>query len=149
MSSSRSAGTFRICLAASGGGHVRQLLDLREVWSQHDYFFVTEDTALGETLAREHRTHFLPHFAWGQAKHGKPFRMLGLAFVSFFRSVSMLWRAAHVVWVESFARFDTPSLFGRLAGPLAHDLIIQSAKLASRYPRAKVFDPFRYLDGAP
>ena len=73
----------KICLAASGGGHVRQLLDLRPVWSEQDYFFVTEDTALGSALASDHPTHFVPHFAWGQAKLGAPFRMLGRAIRAF------------------------------------------------------------------
>ena len=164
---------FRICLAASGGGHVRQLLDLQQVWSRHDYFFVTEDTALGATLARDHRTHFVPHFAWGQAKLGAPFRMLGQAVVSLFRSLGVILRerpdlvistgagavifavfwarllGARVVVVESFARFEKPSLFGRIAAPLAHDMVVQSAKLAGAYPKAKVFDPLRMLDGKP
>jgi UDP-N-acetylglucosamine--N-acetylmuramyl-(pentapeptide) pyrophosphoryl-undecaprenol N-acetylglucosamine transferase len=51
--------------------------------------------------------------------------------------------------MESFARFENPSLFGRIAAPLAHDMVIQSAKLAGRYPRARVFDPLRMLDGVP
>lgn len=164
---------LRICLAASGGGHLRQLLDLQPVWSRHDYFFVTEDTALGRTLADEHRTHFVPHFAWGQAKLGAPFRMIGRAVSSFFRSFGFMLRerpdlvistgagavifpvlwgrlfGAHVLVIESFARFEGPSLFGRIASPFAHEVVVQSAKLASHYPRAKVFDPFRVLDSNP
>src|SRR6516165_6935795 len=57
------AGALRLCLAGSGGGHVRQILDLEPAWSGHDYFFLTEDTALGKSLALQHRTHFVPHFA--------------------------------------------------------------------------------------
>lgn len=164
---------LRICLAASGGGHVRQLLDLQTVWSQHDYFFVTEDTALGRTLADEHRTHFVPHFAWGQAKLGAPFRMIGRAVSSFFRSLGFMLRerpdlvistgagavifpvlwgrllGAHVLVIESFARFEGPSLFGRIASRFAHDVVVQSAKLSAYYPRAKVFDPFRLLESDP
>jgi UDP-N-acetylglucosamine--N-acetylmuramyl-(pentapeptide) pyrophosphoryl-undecaprenol N-acetylglucosamine transferase len=164
---------LRICLAASGGGHLRQLLDLESVWGKCDHFFVTEDTALGRTLSREHRTHFVPHFAWGQAKMGAPWRMAGRALASFIRSAGIMLRerpdvvvstgagavifavlwgrllGAHVVVVESFARFEQPSLFGRMAAPLANDLVVQSAKLAAHYPRAKVFDPFRLLDKAP
>jgi UDP-N-acetylglucosamine transferase subunit ALG13 len=167
------AGRLRICLAASGGGHVRQLLDLQPVWSRHDHFFVTEDTALGRTLARDHRTHFVPHFAWGQAKLGAPFRMVARAVASFFRSAGFMLRerpdlvistgagavifpvlwgrltGARVIVIESFARFESPSLFGRIAGPLAHDMVVQSARLAPRYPRAQVFDPFRMLGGDP
>ena len=164
------SGRLRICLAASGGGHVRQLLDLKPAWSRHDYFFVTEDTALGQTLATEHRTHFVPHFAWGQARLGAPFRMLAKAFVSCFKSLGFMLRerpdlvistgagavifpvlwgrlfGARVLVIESFARFEGPSLFGRIASPFAHDIVVQSAKLAAYYPRANVFDPFRMLD---
>src|SRR5690348_13861068 len=88
----RTSARRRICLAASGGGHVRQLLDLEPVWSEHDYFFVTEDTALGRTLAEQHRTFFLPHFAWGQAKQGAVLKMLWRAFQSFFRSAAIIRR---------------------------------------------------------
>jgi UDP-N-acetylglucosamine transferase subunit ALG13 len=96
--------------------------------------------------------------------------MLAGAFVSFFRSASVMMRerpttiistgagavyfaviwakllGARVIVVESFARFDRPSLFGRLAAPLADELIVQSAKLKASYPAAKVFDPLRMLD---
>ena len=162
---------LRLCLAASGGGHVRQLLDLQAVWSPYDHFFMTEDTALGATLAKSHRTYFLPHYAWGQAKLGAPLRMLWRAIKSFVRSAQVILRerpdaiistgagavffpvlwarllGARVVVIESFARFEKPSLFGRMAGPLAHELIAQSAQLAAQYPRAKIFDPFRKIDG--
>lgn len=162
---------LKVCLAASGGGHVRQLLDLEPVWSRHDHFFITEDTALGESLAKQRRTYFVPHFAWGQAKLGAPFRMAAAGVASFFRSASYMLRerpdvivssgagavffavvwarltGAHVVVMESFARFNGPSLFGRLAAPLAHDMVVQSKNLSAFYPKAKVFDPFRRLDG--
>ena len=165
------AGSLKICLAASGGGHVRQLLDLEPVWSRHRYFFVTEDTALGRTLSEKHPTNFLPHFAWGQAKQGAVLTMLSRAFASFFRSAgiilrekpdvlittgagaiifSVIWArltGAKVIIIESFARFDRPSLFGRLASPLAHHFIAQSPKLAGFYPKARIFDPLRMIDG--
>ncbi len=163
----------KVCLAASGGGHVRQLLDLQPVWSEHDYFFVTEDTALGHTLGQDHPTHFVPHFAWGQAKLGAPFRMLRSAFVSLVRSAriigrerpevlittgagavfpTLLWAklfGARVVMIESFARFEKPSLFGRIASRFADDIVVQSAKLDGYYPGAHVFDPLKMLDTPP
>ena len=166
-------GPLRICLAASGGGHVRQLLDLQPVWSAGDHFFITEDTALGRSLSSDHRTYFVPHFAWGQAKLGAPFRMLGRAMTSFITSAKIMLRekpdvvistgagavifavlwgrliGARVIVVESFARFEKPSLFGRMAAPLAHDMVVQSQKVAHAYPKAQVFDPLRMLDGTP
>ena len=164
---------LRVCLAASGGGHVRQLLDLQDVWSDHDAFFVTEDTALGRTLSDQHRTHFVPHFAWGQARLGAPFRMIGRAVSSFIQCATIMRRerpdvilttgagavifavfwarllGARVVVIESFARFEGPSLFGRMASRLAHHMVVQSPKLAAYYPNAEVFDPLRMLDTPP
>ena len=164
------ASNLRIALAASGGGHLRQLLDLQPVWAKHQYFFVTEDTALGRTLGEEHPTRFLPHFAWGQAKQGAVLRMLGRAITSFFRSGAImlrerpdvlittgagavyfpvLWARAlgtKVIAIESFARFERPSLFGRLTAPVANHFIIQSPKVAPWYPKARIFDPLVLLD---
>lgn len=175
MPSSIDAGTtaprLKLCLAASGGGHVRQLLDLEPAWSRHDAFFVTEDTALGHSVAAKHRTHFVSHVAVGQAKLGKPFTMIRAGIRNFVQSArailkerpdmvistgagavffAVLWArllGARVVVIDSFARFDQPSLFARIAAPFAHELVVQSAPLGRAFPRAHVFDPLRTLDG--
>lgn len=168
---SQSSRRARLCLAASGGGHVRQILDLEPLWQDHDHFVVTEETALGRSIAEKQPTRFVPHFALGQARLGSPLKML----VAAFRSMVASWRiiaderpdvvittgagsqlfialwarllGARVYLVDSFARFDAPSAFARLAGPLAHVRIAQSAKSAEHWPGAIVFDPFRLLGG--
>ena len=92
-------------------------------------------------LMRGSAARVVPHFAWGQAKLGAPFRMLGRAIAGTAKSLSIIARerpdvvistgagavffvvlfgrlfGAQVVVVESFARFERPSLFGRLAAP--------------------------------
>ncbi len=161
----------RICLAGSGGGHVRQILDLEPAWAGRDVFLVTENTALGRSLSEKHHTHLVAHVAWGQAKLGKPLRMLraGLSnAIASWRIVrrerpamvvttgagsmafTVLWArltGARVVLVDSFARFDAPSLFARLVGPLAHVRIAQSQQSARRWRGALMFDPFRRIEG--
>jgi len=160
---------LRVCLAASGGGHLRQLLDLQPFWSAHDYFFVTEDTALGQSLRETHPTHFVPHFGLGQARLGAPFKMLAGAIRNVFTTgalmlkmrpdlvvstgagavfFTVLWGrllGARIVVIESFARFEQPSVFGRMTKPLAHEFVVQSAALAAHYPQARLFDPFKML----
>lgn len=160
-----------ICLAASGGGHVRQILDLKPVWQDYPHFIVTEDTALGRSIAAEEETHFVPHFALGQARLGNRGAMLRGAWAS----ITASWRiirarrpdlfittgagsqlfvmifarmhGAKVVLVDSFARFRAPSAFARLAGRFAHIRIAQSAESARHWPGALVFDPFRVSAG--
>ncbi len=161
----------RICLAASGGGHVRQLLDLKPLWQDFDHFFVTEDTSLGRSIAADHECHFVPHVALGQARLGAPLRMLANAAVSLVRSFRivrrtrpdvvittgagsmifiLLWArlfGARIALVDSFARFERPSAFARLGGPLAHLRVAQSERSAALWRGARAFDPFRLIDG--
>ena len=162
---------FRLCLAGSGGGHVRQLLDLEPVWSAYDYFFVTEESALGESIARDHPARFVDHYSFGQIRLGKPMKALRAMIRNLAQSFeiirterpdvvlttgagAMFWVAllgrltgAKVILIDSFARFEAPSKFARLVKPFATDLVVQSEKLKARWPDALAFDPFRRLDG--
>jgi len=160
----------RLCLAGSGGGHVRQLLDLEPVWSAYDHFFLTEETALGRSLAAYGRVHFVAHVALGQGRLGAPLRMTLSGLKNLAQSAmaigrerpdivittgagsmffSVLWArllGARIIVIESFARFEGLSAFARIAGPLAHHKVVQSAGLASSWPDAAVFDPMKLLD---
>ena len=164
------APALRICLAASGGGHVRQLLDLEPVWSKYDHFFVTEETALGLSIGQTHRHYFIPHFAIGQLRLGALRTFLVAAIRNFWLSARIIVRerpdivlttGAGAIWftllwarlfgarclvIETFARFEKPSLFARWASPLAHQMILQSQLLKRYWPEARVFDPLRELD---
>ncbi len=163
----------RLCLAASGGGHLRQLLDLESVWGKRPHLIVTEDSALGRSLAEKHRVAFVAHYALGQARLGHPLRMLvgaarnlaqsarivlserpGIVLTTgagavFFTVLFARMLGARVVHIESFARFDRPSAFGRIAARFAHARIVQAAPLLDAWPDAKLFDPLRVLDEAP
>jgi UDP-N-acetylglucosamine transferase subunit ALG13 len=158
----------RICLAASGGGHLRQLLELQPAWSARDHFFITENTALGRSL--KGRVHFVPHVALGQGKLGHPLRMMAAAVHNLLRSstiilqerpnvvistgagstfFSILWAralGARVIIIESLARFRGLSAFSRVAGRLAHHRIVQAPGLIKFWPNAEVFDPLRILE---
>lgn len=162
--------TMRVALIASGGGHVRQLLDLEPLWSKIDYFFVTEDTALTRDIAKKHKAFFVTHVALGQAKLGKPIAMLRSAL----RNAREAWRimvrerpgviittgagscyfpvifgrlfGAKVILIDSFARFSGPSAFARIGGPLAHIRVAQSEDAGKNWPGSQVFDPFRQLE---
>jgi UDP-N-acetylglucosamine--N-acetylmuramyl-(pentapeptide) pyrophosphoryl-undecaprenol N-acetylglucosamine transferase len=161
---------LRICLAGSGGGHLRQLLDLEPVWSRFDHFFVTEDSAIGRDLAESHRVYFVPHYAVGQARLGRPDKLLRGGVSNWAQSVAIVRRerpdivittgaaavfgvaavaklvGAKLILIESFARFDGPSKFARIVRRLANETIVQSLPLKERWPEAHLFDPLRGLD---
>lgn len=164
---------MKICLAASGGGHMRQLLDLEPFWAGRDYVFVTEPTAMGESVAQRHPTEFVPHVALGQAKLGHPLVMVRSAianlaaswrivskhrpdlFIStgagsmFFTGLFAKLRGAKVIVIDSFARFEKPSAFARIAGPIADWRIAQSPVSAKAWRDAECHDPLVMLEGEP
>lgn len=164
---------MRIALIASGGGHVRQLLDLEGLWGSKDHFFITEDTALTRSIARDHRIYYVPHVALGQARLGKRFEMLKSGFRSVFRSLQIILRerpsivittgagssyfsvlfsrllGARVILIDSFARFHGPSAFARIVSPLTHVRIAQSATSGAKWAGSSVVDPFRMLEPRP
>lgn len=161
---------LRVCLAASGGGHLRQLLDLESVSSTHDAFYLTEDTPFSRSLTCNRRIHFVSHYAVGQAKQGLTFRMLLAAMRNFFQSLRIVLQekpdvfistgagsvffglilakllGAKIILIESFARFNHLSLFARGAAPFADYKVVQSTALLKYWPDAAVFDPLRILD---
>ncbi|MDT9598012.1 beta-1,4-glucuronosyltransferase WelK [Sphingosinicella rhizophila] len=160
---------LRICLAASGGGHLRQILDLAPFWERYDHYFVTEPTPLAESLAADHRVRTVPHFALGQAK----VQSTGVLIASAVRNLIAAWRhareerpdlvistgagsaffpvlfarlfGAKFVLIESFARVHRPSLFGRLARPFANKVVVQSAHLLDMWPNSELCDPLVLL----
>ncbi len=163
----------RVCLAGSGGGHVRQLVDLEPAVAGYDHFFVTEDSGFTRDLAGKARVRFVGHVALGQGRLGLPLRMIAAAIVNFFQSAVIVATerprvvittgagsvyftvllakliGAKVILIESFARFERLSAFARITGPLAQHKIVQSAALAPALPDAAVFDPMRIMDTPP
>src|SRR3546814_5840258 len=62
----------------------------------------------------------------------------------------MFWArlaGAEIILIDSFARFERPSLFARIAAPLAHHRIVQSKALGGYWPGTHIFDPLKLLEG--
>lgn len=153
----------KVCLACSGGGHLRQILLLKSVYQDLDHFFVTQKTPLAESAASEHRILYIPDVALGLLNRSP--RAWWAFLRNFFLSLNYLLRerpdviistgagailntlwlgrllGARLIFVETFAHTRTPSLTGRLVSPLAHLHIVQWPALAQRFPRAKVISP--------
>jgi UDP-N-acetylglucosamine transferase subunit ALG13 len=165
MSSSASRKRFKLCLAASGGGHLRQILDLQPYWKDKDFFILTEDTALSRGLNKDWKIRYVPHFAFGQAKLSGVFSIIvsscrnliktvqiladeapthvittGAGSVFFTVIIARLF-GAKIVLVESFARFNKPSLFFKLSSPFAQCQVVQAEPLQAFWPKAHLFDP--------
>lgn len=144
-------GPVDVLLVCSTGGHLLQLVALREAWEGRTRAWVTFDKSDARSLLRGEPV----AFAYGPTNRNIPnlLRNLRLArrLVAELRpkivvttgagvAVPFAWiarlRGAKVVYVESFTRIDGPSLSCRMIAPVAARIYAQWPELADSYRRA-------------
>lgn len=146
-----------LLLVCSTGGHLLQLLALREVWRDERRLWVTFDKSDAHVLLRgEPVVHaFGPTnrsfgvravvntlrnvvLAWRVVARTRPTVILttGAGVAVPFAWVGRL-RGARVVYVESFTRIDEPSLSCRLIAPVATRIYGQWPEFVEAVPRAR------------
>jgi hypothetical protein len=143
-----------VMLVCTAGGHLLQLWTLRDVWSGYRHAWVVashEGTDVASLLADED-----VHFAHSPADRSLKnlIRNLGLAWKLLRRArpdvilttgaavaVPFAWvarvRRIKVVYVESLARAERPSLSCRLIAPVATRLYVQWPELQPKLRRAR------------
>jgi len=143
---------LKICFAASSGGHLEEITRLAGVKAGRECFLITE-TGVFETGFCE-RVYYVNQINRKQATF--PFAFAGL----FFKSLCILRRERadcvitagalmgcvvafagklmrkKVIYIESFARVDSPSLTGRLMYPVADLFIVQWEEGLKFFPKA-------------
>ena len=143
----------KICFSASSGGHLEELLMLRPLMERYDSFIVTEKTAYTASLSgvrcryllqvnRKERA-FLPRMAVNAVRAllicltERPDVVVctgALATVP----LCLLARGmgAKLVFIESYAKVNTPTRTGKLLYRFAHRFYIQWPELREHYPAA-------------
>ena len=139
-------------MVASNGGHLLQLLQLRDEWPRARRHWVTFDKSdarsllAGEAVTYAHsptnrslrnliRNSLL---AMGLLHRLRPTAVIttGAGVAVPFCYLGRLF-GARVIYIESFSRVNAPSLTGRLVHPVAHDFFVQWPPLVSRYRKAR------------
>jgi beta-1,4-N-acetylglucosaminyltransferase len=138
----------KICLAASSGGHLAQLLTMQRIWRDCPRFFVTTTD-----LVRNKLTSHGNVYCVGESNRQHPFRVAR----SFLRCVDVLLRerpdiiistgasvgficcmigklmGAQVIWIDSITNVTRLSLSGRMVRHIADLFLVQWPELAERY----------------
>lgn len=142
---------MKLCLVASSGGHLLQLVSLRSAWEGEQRFWVTFSTEDARTVlegerifwayspTNRHMKNFFRNLwlAWRVLREERPDAVIstgaGVA-------VPFLWMGRlmgiRTVYVESISRIRDLSLSGKLVYPIVHRFFVQWENLISRYPRA-------------
>jgi UDP-N-acetylglucosamine:LPS N-acetylglucosamine transferase len=143
--------TLRICVGASAGGHMNQLLKLLEAsenWPQSPSFYVTTLEALAEKLAQKG-----PVYVIGECNRLHPLKALQV----FIRSLKIVMKerpdvvittgslplaivclsaklfGAKIVWIDSIANVERLSMSGQFTRHFADLLLTQWPELAGKY----------------
>jgi beta-1,4-N-acetylglucosaminyltransferase len=151
-------GRVQVLLVCTGGGHLLQLWSLRDAWAGYSHAWVVgsnegpdvESLLAGERVYLAHSPaarsvkNLVRNLALARRLLGRlrpdvvlttgaavavPFAWLGRA------------RGIRVVWVESLARVEHPSLSCRLVAPVADRVYVQWPELLSALPRARYAGP--------
>ena len=143
-----------VLLVCTAGGHLLQLWSMREAWSDYRRAWVvgSHGGTDVETLLRGERV-FGAHSPAARSVRklarnlALAWRLLGslrprvMVTTGAAVAVPFAWlaraRGVHVIYVESLARADRPSLSCRLVAPVAHRVYVQWPELVSAVPRAR------------
>lgn len=145
---------MKICIVSSCGGHLTEVRCLRPVYEAYEYFYVLNDKVLlppdmkGRTLVIAHseRDWRLVVNFWEAFRiilHERPDVILstGAGPAVPFAVVGRFLFGARVVFVETIARVQRPSLTGRILYHIAHDFFYQWEGLRRFFPKGRYGGP--------
>lgn len=141
-----------LLLVCSTGGHLIQLVALRDAWERFTRAWVTFDKSDARSLLENERVYFAHGptnrsiknllrnllVAWRVVRDVRPRVLIttGAGIAVPFAWVARL-RGARVVYVESMARIEGPSLSYRLIAPVAEQRYVQWPELAQALPSTR------------
>jgi UDP-N-acetylglucosamine:LPS N-acetylglucosamine transferase len=141
-----------LLLVCSTGGHLIQLVALRDAWERFTRAWVTFDKSDARSLLEHERVYFAHGptnrsvknllrnllVAWRVVRDVRPRVLIttGAGIAVPFAWVARL-RGARVVYVESLARIEGPSLSYRLIAPIAEQRYVQWPELAQALPSTR------------
>lgn len=147
---------MKICLTANSGGHLNQLIQLKALYSRYDHFFVTDRNSFSEELAKTENVYFVQKFIIREViskfQFLKPLKNIVQSLVIFFKErpriiittgagTSMgIWLMGKIffqktIFIESVARTDEPSTFGKIIGRRSGVVFVQWEKMLNFYKK--------------
>lgn len=144
---------MRVLLAASAGGHLRQLYVLKPWWSQHERHWVTFDTEdaitllAGETITFAHHptTRNIPNLirnlirTFGLLRRYRPDVVVSTG--AAIAVPVFVWAklfGIRTVFIEVYDRIENPTLTARLVAPITDLFLVQWEEQRSFHKRSIV-----------
>ena len=148
----------KVLFVSSTGGHLKELLQLNELFKKYNYYIVTENTKSNKYLKDKYKNK-VSYLIYGTKKHIITY-IFKLIINSFkcayiylkFRPDYVISTGAHtgglmcliskifgarIIYIETFANLETKSVTGNLCYRFADLFIVQWESMLDKYPKAK------------
>ena len=146
-------GTKKIFFVASSGGHLEEISRLKGIEGAYDCFLVTEksDFVIKDFCEKKYyvpmmnrrQINFLPKFIWLffrtlviLLRENPDFIITTGALVAYPFCVVGKFLGIKVIYVESFARVNEPSLTGKLVYNMSDLFMVQWEDMLQKYPKS-------------
>ena len=146
----------KVMFISSVGGHLTQLLQLKDIFKNYNYVLVTEKTNVTENMKDKYKAEYLLYGS-RQYLFTYIFKFLFNILKSFYlffkyRPNVIVTTGTHtavpmcyigwlfrkkVIFIESFAKRESPTLSGKLVYPIATKFIVQWEGMLKYYPKAE------------
>ena len=142
---------------SSTGGHLSEMLQLKDMFSQYDYHIITEKDKSTQMLSKKYNKR-VNYLIYGTKDHmlTYPFKLLANCFKSLYfytkiRPQYIITTGAHtagpmccigkifgskIIYIESFANVSTKTVTGSLLYHIADLFIVQWEEMLKLYPKA-------------
>lgn len=147
----------RVLFISSTGGHLSEMLQLKELFNKYDYYIVTEKTKSNIKLKQKYKDR-ISYLMYGTKDHllSYPFKLLYNCFKSLLLYFKIhpdyiVTTGAHtagpmcclgkifgtkIIYIETFANMKTKTVTGRLIYLFADKFIVQWESMKELYPKA-------------
>ena len=146
----------KVMFISSVGGHLTQIIQLKPLFDEYDYVLVTEKTDITKDMDKDYKIEYLVY--------GSRFYIFTYIFKFLFnvlKSIYLFFKykpevivtigthtavpMCYIAWVfrrkiifiESFAKQQSPTLSGRLVYPIATTFVVQWESMLKHYPKAE------------
>lgn len=147
----------KVMFISSTGGHLSELLQLKDMFKKYDYHIVTEKNKSNLDLLKKYPNR-VNYLIFGSKSHPLiyPFKLLINCFISLFlyikiRPKVIITTGAHtagpmccigkifgskIIYIETFANINTKTITGRIIYLFADLFIVQWESMLKLYPKA-------------
>lgn len=146
-----------VMFISSTGGHLNEMLQLKELFEKYDYYIVTEKTKSNLNLKNKYKNK-VSFLVYGTKDHMLvyPFKLIYNTFKSLFIYLKVhpdyiVTTGAHtagpmccigkllgsrIIYIETFANITTKTITGKCLYPIVDKFIVQWESMLKLYPEA-------------